>query len=83
MTELNKEDEKSNIVEFFPANAAENPDNVLKQAMGVYDTVLIIGLDKDGYLDARASTNLKHSQALWFLEKFKWNLLAGLYEEDD
>lgn len=31
------------VVKFYPPNAAEQADNVLEQAMGVYSDVLIIG----------------------------------------
>ena len=68
------------VVKFYPQNAAENPDNVLEQAIGSYGDVLILGWDKDGNLDARASLGLKSgSEVLWLLEKFKTNLLNGVY----
>ena len=36
---------ESNVVKFYPADAAKVADNVLEQAIGVYDEVLIIGYD--------------------------------------
>lgn len=71
------------VTKFYPKDATDNPDNVLEQAIGEYDSVLIIGYDKDEYLDARASTNLDHSQILWLIEKFKHNMLSGRYRADD
>ena len=40
----------NNVIKFYPKNAAENPDNVLEQAVGAYDEVLIIGWDKNDEL---------------------------------
>lgn len=72
----------SNVEKFYPANAAENPDNVLEQACGQFDSVLVIGWDKDGNLDARASLDLKDGgEVLWLLEAFKHNLMSGAYQE--
>ena len=67
------------IQKFYPADAAKNPDNVLELASGVYETVLILGFDKDGDIDCRASTNLTDRDALWLIEKFKSNMLSGVY----
>lgn len=65
-------------MKFYPANAAENPDNVLEQAVGEYDSVLIIGWDKNGELDCRASMNLKDGgDCLWLVELFKTKLMNG------
>lgn len=69
------------IVKFYAKNAAENPDAVLEQAVGCYDDVLIIGWDKEGYLDPRANLNLTSAQVLWLIEVFKKNLLNGVYDK--
>lgn len=78
------------IIKFYPKDAAKDADNVLEQAMGVYDQVLVIGWRKDeeGAMDARATLGLKDGgDCLWLIEKFKFNLLAGVYQgepgEDD
>lgn len=70
------------IVKFYPANAATNPDVVLEQAIGVYQDVLILGWDKEGYLDPRASLGLKASDIIWLIEQFKHRLLSGEYAEE-
>lgn len=73
----------ADVVKFYPQNAAENPDNVLEQAVGGYSDVLILGWDKDGNLDARASLGMKSSKdVLWLMEVFKNNLLNGVYADD-
>lgn len=73
------------VVKFYPANAAEHADNVLEQAAGQYDQVLIIGWRKDdGMLDARATLGLKDGGAvLWLIEAFKHNLMSGVYAGGD
>lgn len=71
----------SNIVKLYTNNAADNPDNVLEQAAGEYESLLIIGYDNDGVLDARASTNVTQEQILWMIERFKIYMLDGKYSE--
>lgn len=56
--------------------AAKNPDNVLRQAIGEYESVFILGYDKDGVMDARASTNLSRERILWLMETFKETLMG-------
>lgn len=72
-----------NVTKFYPKDAAKNPDAVLEQAVGEYESVFVIGWDKNGYLDPRASTNLKQEQILWLIETFKMKMLRGDYAEDN
>lgn len=62
---------------------ARNPDVVLDKGKGVYESVLILGYDKDGLLDARASTNQDAKSILFMLEQFKSNLLNGDYKDEE
>lgn len=72
-----------NVHKFYPRNAAEHADNVLEQAIGCYDQVLILGWDKNGHLDARATLGLKDGgDVLWLIESFKHKMLSGDYQED-
>jgi len=72
------------VVKFYPADAAKNADNVLEQAIGVYDQVIILGWDKDGNLDARATLGMKGGgDVLWLLETFKHKLIRGDYGDDE
>ena len=72
----------SNIVKFYPKNAAEKPDLVLEQAIGVYDDVLIIGWDTEGNLDVRTNASMTQREALWIMELFKTKLMNGDYCAD-
>ncbi len=68
------------IVKFYPANSAESADSVLEQAIGNFDQVLLIGWDKSGGLDARATLGLKDGgDILWLIEVFKHKLMSGEY----
>lgn len=70
-----------NVEKLYPANASDNPDNVLEQAIGQYQDVFVIGWDKDGEMDVRSSSALADGgDILWLIEKFKSNLLNGEYE---
>ncbi len=71
-----------NVIKFYPKNAAENPDNVLEQAIGTYDEVLIIGWDKSDELIVRANLKISGRDALWLVEQFKVKLLRGDYADD-
>lgn len=74
------------VVKFYPKDAAKNADNVLEQAMGVYDQVLVIGWRKDaqGSFDARATLGLKDGAAcLWLVEVFKTKLMNGDFGPQD
>ena len=63
----------------YIGEAAESPDNVLRQAIGELESVVMIGWDKNGGIDVRASTNLSNSDVLWLIEHFKMQLLNGDY----
>lgn len=70
------------IVKFYPKGAAINPDNVLEQAVGVYDQVFIIGYDKDGTLSVRSSLNFKLREIFFALDAFKFKVLNGDYDTE-
>lgn len=73
-----------NVVKFYPADAYKDPDAVLEQAIGEYSDVLIIGWNKDGIIDLRATKGIEDGRdMLWLIEKFKFNLLAGAYSGDE
>lgn len=70
-----------NIEKLYTAEAAKDPNNVLEQAINVYDDVFVIGWDKEGALDVRASLGLDMANTLFMLELFKHRLLRGDYNE--
>lgn len=68
------------VVKFYPKDAAKDPDAVLEQAIGGFSEVLVIGWDRDGILDARATLGLKDGgDLLWLVESFKHKLMNGDY----
>jgi hypothetical protein len=70
------------VVKFYAADAAKEPDNVLEQAMGDYSEVLVIGWDKNGELDIRATKGLADGgNMLWLIESLKTGLMNGDYKE--
>lgn len=71
-----------NVVQFWPRNAALNPDAVLERAIGKYDSVITIGYDHCGELDVRASTNITCDQIVFMIEAFKHRLFSGAYSGD-
>lgn len=65
----------SNVILLQPAL---DPNVVLKESIGQFESVIVLGYDTNGCLDARASLNLKRSDILWIIEYFKiFTLLPG------
>jgi hypothetical protein len=65
------------VVDLVPA---QNPDVVLKEAIGHYAQVLILGYDAEGYLDVRGSLGLDKAEILMLIEQFKFNLMSDVYD---
>lgn len=72
----------SNVVKIYTQKSDENPDMVLEQCMGNYEEVIVIGYDKLGELDVRASTNWKIPDILFAVEAFKHKLMSGDYSPE-
>lgn len=70
----------SDVVKFYPKNAAKNPDAVLEQAIGAYDQVFIIGHDKDGKIDVRASLNFTVADIFFAFDVFRLRVMNGEYD---
>ena len=75
-----KDKKSSKVVRLYSKNEI-NADSVLDTAEGAYDSVLVLGWDKHGLLDAAASSDLKHSDILWLIESFKMRLINGDYQD--
>ena len=54
----------------------ESADDILKEAIGVYSSAIIIGYNKEDFLEARATPNLTQAQVLWLVEHFKHLLIT-------
>jgi len=70
------------VINFPDVNAAVNPDTVLEEAKNEYNSLVIIGWDKHGNLDARATTNLSAAEVYWLISVFQQKLLQGDYLDD-
>lgn len=62
-------------------DASFTPDNILNNAIGSFNSLVIIGYDNNGCIDVRSSTGLDHGGVLWLVETFKKKLLNGDYSE--
>ena len=60
-----------------------NPNYVLEQAFFQFESLLLLGYDKDGYLSSMASTNLTTGDLLWLVEMFKQEILLKTEPEDE
>lgn len=70
------------IVKFPDMNAAINPDVVLEEAKGTFESLVLVGWDKEGRLDARATLNLSAAEVNWLISVFQQKLLQGDYTDD-
>lgn len=67
----------NNVVKLYCNNAADDPDNVLEQAIGKYSEVLIIGWNHDDVLDVRRTNDLSDADMLLLMEIFKRLLIEN------
>ena len=69
-------------VEFKTGEKTLEPDTVLEKAKENYTSVLVIGWDKEGYLDVRSTNNLDQKDCLYLVQMFAHKLLDGDYAPD-
>lgn len=63
---------------------AHDPDTVLENAKGHFESVLVLGYSKDSeVIEAYASLNLTAAQIFFLMEQFKHKLLNGDYYDED
>ena len=67
----------ANIVKLHPA---ADPDEVLRAADGIYESVVILGWTKDDGFSGRASLNLETADALLLVEIFRTALINEAIE---
>jgi hypothetical protein len=61
---------------------AIDPDVVLREAKGVFKSVMVIGWDADDCIEIRVSKNLNAEACLWLAAKFQHKLLNGDYQRE-
>lgn len=66
-------------VEFKTGEVSLDADTVLDKAKDNYTSVLVIGWDKEGYLDVRSTNNLDQKDCLYLAQIFSNKLLNGDY----
>jgi hypothetical protein len=67
----------SEVVKLHPGN---DPDEVIKASLGVYESVIILGWTKDDGFSGRSSLNLEIADVILLLELFKSAVLAEAVE---
>lgn len=67
----------ANVVKLRPG---DDPDEVLKAASGVYDSVIVMGWTKNGEFDGRSTLNLTAAEALLLVELFKAAVISEAVE---
>jgi len=67
----------SNVTKLRPA---EDPDEVLTAAMGQYEQVLILGWNKQGNMDVRATLGLEAAECVYLMKLFEAAILSEALE---
>ena len=67
----------SDVVKLYPA---ADPDEVLRQAIGQYDSVVVMGWNKDGAFSGRSSLNIEVAEILLLAEIFKAAIISEIVE---
>lgn len=67
----------ADVIKLHPA---ADPDEVLKHATGIYESVVILGWTKESGFSGRVSLNLETADALLLVELFKQALLEMAVE---
>jgi hypothetical protein len=67
----------SDVVKLYPA---ADPDEVLRQAIGQYDSVAVMGWNKDGAFSGRSSLNIEVAEILLLAEIFKAAIISEIVE---
>ena len=68
------------MAEVVKLHPAADPDEVLKAAEGVYESVVVLGWTKDDGFSGRASLNLETADVLLLVEIFKAALINEAIE---
>jgi len=68
------------MAEVVKLHPAADPDEVLKAAEGVYESVIVLGWTKDDGFSGRASLNLETADVLLLVEIFKAALINEAVE---
>ena len=67
----------SDVIKLYPA---ADPDEVLRQAIGQYDSVVVMGWNKDGAFSGRSSLNIEVAEILLLAEIFKAAIISEIVE---
>ena len=67
----------ADVIKLHPA---ADPDEVIRQAIGIYESVVILGWTKDENLSGRSSLNLSAGEAILLVELFKSAVLHEAVE---
>lgn len=68
----------SDIIKLYPAS---DPDEVLRHAVGQYNSVVVMGWNKDGAFSGRSSLNIEISEILLLIEIFKATMLSEVIDD--
>jgi hypothetical protein len=70
-------------VEFKTGELSIEPNKVLDEAKDNYTSLVVIGWDKEGFLDVRSTNNLDQKDCVYLSNLFTHKILSGDYAPED
>ena len=67
-----------NVIKFFTATSA---NDVVEQCKDRFESVLILGWDKEGMLDARATLDMNRAETVHLCQFFLHKLMNGDFDQ--
>lgn len=67
----------ADVIKLHPA---DDPDEVLKAAIGVFESVVVLGWTKDDKFSGRSTMDLTPAEAILLVELFKSSVLSEAVE---
>ena len=70
-------------VEFKTGELSIEPNKVLDEAKDNYTSLVVLGWDKEGFLDVRSTNNLDQKDCVYLSNLFTHKILNGDYAPED
>lgn len=74
------------VVKLYTSKTAKDPDAMLEMAKGDFRELCIIGVNKSGNIEGRATNSMTIAELMFYMEHIKQILLSynpNRYDEDD
>ena len=67
------------MAEIIKRHSQRDPDEVLRSAIGIYDSVIVIGWTKEDNFNGLSTENLTAAEAILLVELFKAAVISEVF----